>query len=204
MSEPSHPWEKFLHPETLKSNLINISLFIAAFESFKRCVIDKPKTLFMNGIDVNGMITDPDYQTEVLSKNRSVLHASLLWIKAQGGLDQSDLDKFDAIRKHRNELVHQPTDFLLEQERNFDPSKFTSLVQLLEKIERWWFEWFEMAVNPDILPDGANLDDVIPGPLLMLQLLLDVALGGEPEDGYYYRELMRQQQSGWGDSAENG
>ena len=43
-----------------------------------------------------------------------------------------------------------------------------------------------MAVNPEALPEGADPEDVIAGPIWGLQLMLQIALGAEPEDGYYY------------------
>lgn len=192
MAASSKSWEKFLHPETLRTNLIAISLFITAFETFKARVVEKPKTFFFDGIDENGIVVSANYRTEVLSRDKSPLYASLLWIKEQGGLVQSDLDDFDSIRRHRNELAHEPLAFLASHEREFDPTKFQLLVSLLVKIEHWWFSYFELAVNPEILPPGANIDEVVPGPVWSLQLLLDIALGNEPEEGYYYNEFMQR------------
>ncbi len=57
---------------------------------------------------------------------------------------------------------------------------------LLTKIEKWWFVNFELSIDPDMLPEGANPDEVIPGPIWSLQLMLDISLGNEPEEGYYY------------------
>lgn len=51
MNTSQASWEKFLHPETLKGNLIAISLFITAFENFKDRVIEKPETFFSNGFN---------------------------------------------------------------------------------------------------------------------------------------------------------
>jgi hypothetical protein len=37
-----------------------------------------------------------------------------------------------------------------------------------------------------MLPDGTDPESVIPGPVWSLQLMLDIALGNEPEEGFYY------------------
>jgi hypothetical protein len=178
-------WEKFLHPETLRGNLITISLFISAFEMFKDRVIEKPETFFSNGFDQNGLILDDSYKVEVLSKNKSRLYASLLWFKEMGAIDDADIEAFDAIRKHRNEVTHELLDFLSNAERNLHVAKFKDLLRLLSKIEKWWFVNFEMAINPDI-PEDVNVDEVMFGPMLSMQLMLDIALGNEPQEGYYY------------------
>jgi hypothetical protein len=183
--DPTNSWEKFLHPETLRGNLITISLFISAFEMFKDRVMEKPKTFFSNGFDQNGLILDDRYKVEVLSKNKNRLYASLLWFKEMGAIDDPDIQAFDAVRKHRNEVAHELLDFLSNAERNLDVAKFKDILNLLSRIEKWWFVNFEMAVNPDI-PEDVNVDEVTFGPMLSMQLMLDIALGNEPQEGYYY------------------
>ncbi|MBI2784635.1 MAG: hypothetical protein HYX64_11345 [Gammaproteobacteria bacterium] len=180
MTDTKSSWEKFLHPETLRGNLIAIALFISAFEMFKDRVIEKPETFFSNGFDQNGLIVDEKYKTEVLSKSKSRLYASLLWFKEMEAIDDKDIESFDIIRKYRNEVTHELTDFLSNANRNLDPTAFQRLIALLSKIEKWWLINFEMAINPEMLPDSVNVDDVIPGPIWSLQLMLDIALGNEP------------------------
>lgn len=195
MNTSQASWEKFLHPETLKGNLIAISLFITAFENFKDRVIEKPETFFSNGFNENGLIIDKEqYDKEVLSlsNKKSKLYASLLWFQKMDAIDDADIMIFDEIRKHRNELAHEPMSFLSNVENNFDASKFQDLIRLLLKIEKWWFINFEAAIDPDILPDGADPNEVISGPIWSLQLMLDIALGNEPEEGFYYKAFKAQ------------
>jgi hypothetical protein len=140
MNNAQASWEKFLHPETLKGNLIAISLFITAFENFKNNVVEKPETFFSNGFDENGPIIDTaKYKEEVLSLSdrKNKLYASLLWLQKLGAIDAADIDAFDWIRKHRNELAHEPMSFLASSDRNFDISRFQELIRLLSKIEQW-------------------------------------------------------------------
>ena len=192
MTDTESSWEKFLHPETLRGNLIGVALFISAFEMFKRHVIEKPETFFTNGFDQNGLIIDERYKTDVLSKAKSRLYASLLWFKEMGAINDVDIQVFDTIRKHRNEVVHELMDFLSNAKRNLAPNIFQSLVALLAKIEKWWLINFEMAINPDMVPDSVNEEDVIPGPIWSLRLMLDIALGNEPEEGYYFKAFKKK------------
>ncbi|GAI34251.1 unnamed protein product, partial [marine sediment metagenome] len=73
-------WERFLNPEILRTNLIVASLFITAFEMLKDSIIGHIRDFFTNGFDENGWIIDDKYKTEVLSKNKSPLYASLAWL----------------------------------------------------------------------------------------------------------------------------
>ena len=191
MTSSDESWEKFLHPETLKNNLIAISLFITAFEMFKDRVVEKPETFFSNGFDERGPIIDEQYKTEVLARSKSKLYASLLWLKEMDAIEQMDIDIFDPIRQHRNEVAHEPMEFLATAKRNFESSKFRDLITLLAKVEKWWFVNFELSIDPDMLPGGANPDEVVPGPIWSLQLMLDIALGNEPEEGYYYKAFKQ-------------
>lgn len=191
MTTSDESWGKFLHPETLKGNLIAISLFITAFEMFKDSVIAKPETFFTNGFDESGRIVDEQYKTDVLARSKSKLYASLLWLKEMDAIEQADIAIFDSIRQHRNEVAHEPMEFLASAKRNFDSSKFQDLITLLSKIEKWWFVNFELSIDPDMLPVGANSDEVISGPIWSLQLMLDIALGNEPEEGYYYKAFRQ-------------
>ena len=191
MTETDKSWEKFLHPETLRNNLIAISLFITAFEMFKDRVVEKPESFFTNGFKEDGLIVDEEYKTEVLALSKSKLYASLLWFKKLEAIEESDIFIFDSIRQHRNEVVHEPLEFLTNSKRNFNSAKFQDLITLLTKIEKWWFINFELSIDPDMLPEGANSDEVIPGPIWSLQLMLDIAQGNEPEDGYYYKAFKQ-------------
>jgi hypothetical protein len=91
MKSVKDSWEKFLHPGTLRANLLLISLFIAAFEMFKDSVIQKPESFFCDGFNKDGLIISETYRNEVLSKSKSRLHASLLWFQEMGAIDDADL-----------------------------------------------------------------------------------------------------------------
>lgn len=185
-------WEKFLHPDALKGNLISIALFISAYEMFKDNVIEKPKTFFSDGFDQNGHILGEEYKLEVLSKSKSPLYASLLWFKEMGAISDNDISIFDLVRKHRNEVTHEILEFISNSERDYDATQFQALIELLSKIEKWWLVNFELAINLEMIPEDVNVDKVIFGPMWSLQLLLDIALGNEPEKGYYYNAFKQK------------
>lgn len=172
--------------------MIATSLFIAAFEMLKNRVIVMPKTFFSNGFDQNGWIVDEQYKRDVLSKSKSPLYASLLWLQEMGAIDDSDIESFDGIRKHRNEVTHELLDFVSNARRNLDIEKFRDLIALLGKIEQWWSVHIEMAIGSDMASDAVDSSKIIPGSILSLQLMLDIALGKEPEEGYYYNEFMNR------------
>ncbi len=183
-------WERALHPETLKTNIITASIFSMAFEMLKSSIIEKIEGFFTNGFDENGMIVSPEYKEKVLSLNRSPLYASLKWLQDMHAIDDKYLEKFEHIKRCRNTLAHEMLTFA-SSGVDFDVAEaFEEMVGLLRKIEIWWFENLEMAIDPDAYPEDLDLEQVIPGPVWSLQMLIDVALGPEEEARKYYDHFV--------------
>lgn len=180
MGQANESWKKLLNPEVLRGNLLGISLFITAYEVFKAAVVDKPRVFFTCGFDESGPILGDGYKAQVLAKSSNTLRASLLWFQELGAIDEADVAIVDDVRLHRNEVVHKPFEFLSDPKHELDGGKIELLINLLQKIETWWFAEFELAVNPGALPEGADPATVIPGSVFTLALLLDIALCNEP------------------------
>jgi len=186
-------WVKFLNPETLRANLVSASLFIASYEYFKGCVVDRARSFFTSGFDGSGFLSSEEYKTEVLSLSKhGQLHATLLWFKRMEAINDADVENFERIREYRNEVVHKLQGYLTESRRQLDTNKFDDLLSLLMKIEKWWFINVEVAIDPDILPEEADPENVAPGSVLSIQLMHDIALGREPEPGYYYNAVAER------------
>jgi len=183
-------WERALHPETLKRNIITASIFSMAFEMLKSSIIEKIEGFFTNRFEENRPIVSLEYKEKVLSLNRSPLYASLKWLQDMHAIDDKDLERFEHIKKCRNTLAHEMLIFA-SSGVDFDVAEvFEEMVGLLRKIEIWWFENLEMAIAPDAYPEDLDLNQVIPGPVWSLQMLIDVALGPEEEARKYYDHFV--------------
>jgi len=183
-------WERVLHPETLKTNIITASIFSMAFEMLKSSIIEKIESFFTNGFDENGKIVDPEYKEKVLSLNRSPLYASLKWLQDMDAIDDKDLERFEYIKRCRNTLAHEMLSFASSGvDFNVDET-LNEMIKLLRKIEIWWFEYLEMAIDPEAYPEDLDLDQVIPGPVWSLQMLIDVALGPKEVATKYYNYFV--------------
>jgi hypothetical protein len=183
-------WERTLHPETLKTNIITASIFSMAFEMLKSSIIEKIEGFFTNGFDENGMFVSPEYKDKVLSLNRSPLYASLKWLISVNAIDDKDLERFEYIKRCRNTLAHEILTFASSGVDFNVAEVFDQMIGLLRKIEIWWFENLEMAINPEAYPDDFDLGQVTPGPVWSLQMLIDVALGPEEEARKYYDHFV--------------
>ncbi len=176
-------WEGFLNPDVLRSNLITASIYIAAFELLKSTIVNRPRSFYTPGLDHNAADSDPDYQVKVRSKNRSRLYASLEWLKEMQAIDDGDIVAFEMVKKYRNDFAHAITKVAFGGLPPDLPTRFSEMVSLLAKIERWWIVHVEERVQ--------ETHEIIPGPVLGLDLMMHVALGPAEESRKFFDEFVR-------------
>ncbi|MBM4950769.1 hypothetical protein HYO33_22880 [Vibrio parahaemolyticus] len=185
-------WERFLNPIALKNNIITASVHSMAFEMLKSAIEDKIREFFTNGLDENGPIVSEEYRQKVLKLNRSRTYASLYWLKQMDAINDSDLETFERIKRHRNELTHELFKFVSEG-CSFDVNgSFNDMIALLKKIELWWFVNLEMAIDPDAYPSDMDLEQVSPSRVWGLEMLITTALGSEDEAMKFYNDFVRK------------
>ena len=185
-------WENFLNPKTLRSNLIVASVFLSAFEILKECILERPKEMYTTGFNEKGLIINKDYNLDVLSLNKSPIYASLEWFKKHNAISLKDINTFTEIKKCRNELAHELPLFITEGIKNDPTPNFQLIIDLLGKIEKWWIYNVEIPINPNFQNMEVDEKEIIPGKLITIQMLTNIALGSEEESDSYYNEFIRQ------------
>lgn len=186
-------WERVLHPETLRTNIITASVFIVAYEMLLESIIGKIRDFYSIGFDQDGWKVSPDYKHRVLSLDEkgNPLKASLAWLKESQAISDADIKSFEYIKKCRNTLAHGMLKFA-SSGVDFDLQQvFNDLVNLIRKVELWWFENLEMSIDPEAYPEDLDINTVTPGAIWSLQLLIDVALGPPEKAAYYYDEFVK-------------
>jgi len=188
-------WNRFLKPENLKANLIILSLFITSYEILKDSIITRIRNFYTNGFNEKGWIVDKEYQTEVKNLNKSLLYASLEWLKNMKVIDDNDIEEFNEIKKCRNELAHEIVNFITKGS-NINPLPlFPKMINLLDKIEKWWILNVEIELNSNLNDKEIDEKGIIPGPIIMLRVLMDIALGNEEESRFYYNGFKEREKS---------
>ena len=179
MSSATEQWEQLLTPAVMQKKLISASLYVTAFELLKESIIGRIRSFYMVGFDADGYVIDEKYDTAVLSRNKNPLLASLDWLSENEVVDENDRQVFERIRTTRNLLAHELPSMVMGGKDFHHIERFQELVGLLKKIEVWWVVNMEILVNPDF--DGKEIDEecIVPGPVLMLQMMLEVLSGNE-------------------------
>lgn len=133
----------------------------------------------MVGFDPDGDIIDEEYGITVLSRNKSQLYSSLSWLTEHEVINKTDLQTFERIKATRNSLAHKLPSLVMGDADFKHIERFQKILNLLRKIEVWWAINVEIAINPNF--DGQEIDEteIFPGPVLTLQMMLEVLSGNE-------------------------
>lgn len=152
-------------------------MFITTFEILKDSIVNDIRGFYKNGFDEQGPTIDAEYKSKVLSKNKSLLYASLQWLRENNAIDDEDLATFEKLKKTRNLLAHQLFAVVTGQVESAHEAQFDALVALLRKIGVWWVVNVEIPTSPEF--DGQKIDEegIVPGAVLSLQMLIQVASG---------------------------
>jgi hypothetical protein len=177
MKSSGDQWERFLDPEHVRPSLFMATMFITTFEILKDSIVDRIRDFYVCGVDETGHIVSSDYKALVLGRNKSPLYASLDWLREHEAIDEADLLTFEDLKKTRNLLAHQLFNVVTGQVESEHSRQFQVLFALLRKIETWWVVNVEIPTNPDY--DGQSIDEagIVPGAVLSLQMLFEVASG---------------------------
>ena len=183
-------WEKFLSPEVTRDRLISVSMYITTFELLKESIIGRIRDFYSIGFNENDPVANPDYQKRVLSRNKSTLYASLEWLIESEAIEKSDIEIFERLKDVRNKLAHELPSLVIGGEELQLIGHFHEAFSLLRKIEVWWVVNVEIATNPDY--DGQEVEEsgIVPGPVLMLQLMLEVVSGNAEYLNHYRKATL--------------
>ena len=180
-------WEDLLTPAVMQERLISVSLYITAFEMLKDSIVGRLKDFYCIGFTQDGVTTSPDYKNKVLSLNKSPTYASLAWLQHAQVIDQDDIVVFERVKDLRNTLAHELPAIVMAGREIALTEGMQDVLDLMRKIEIWWIN-ADIEINPDFDGHEVNPDDIVPGPLLMIEIMLQVLSGNEDIKKSYMRE----------------
>ncbi|MEV3810446.1 hypothetical protein [Aeromonas allosaccharophila] len=184
-------WEKLTNPKKLRENLMSASVYISSYEMCRDFIISKPRDFFTDHCGINGETLSEEYSKEVMSFNQSPLKASLLWFKEQDAINDLDIEAIEKAIAHRNEIAHNLPKFISEPDHEVDASIFNRMLEVTNKIGVYWVINYELSIHPDY--SGAEVDEsgIKIGTVMMIKMMMQIAFGQEPEEGYYYNEIKK-------------
>ncbi|MFM7395363.1 MAG: hypothetical protein ACKO22_13585 [Cyanobium sp.] len=116
----------------------------------------------------------------MLALNKSPVYASLEWLKAMNAIVKADVECFNRVKACRNTLARDLLSTLGSHGLPDDFEElFSEMVALIHKMEVWRVMNVDIPTNPNT--DGSRVDEEgkVPGPIMAIQLLYDIALRDE-------------------------
>jgi hypothetical protein len=151
----------------------------------KESVIDELRNFYFAGIDETGILVDePRYTAEVLALDpkRRKMRASLLWLVKSKAITLVQADRLDEIYDHRHELTHELAKYIVDPEHEPDMRLFTDAVEILRDVLRYW-TLVEIEIGSFDDHGAVDVDDVVPGRLLLLRTCIAAYVDGLPRTG---------------------
>jgi hypothetical protein len=157
-------FEKFFDQKRLRQNLLLGALYLATFEMLKTIVVGDLIGFFCFGDydqDGNPLRTDR-YRAELVrfgfKQHRDEYKAACLWLKHMEAIEDEEYTRLLAIRAHRNQIAHELPTVLLDAKLEVNVDLLVKARNLIHQLDRWWFENYEMAINPAF--EGQTIDEV--------------------------------------------
>ena len=166
--------------------LITASLYITAFELLKDSIAKRIEDFFLIGTKCRNHDRQKEYDEEMRpyrekhkDKKDKKTYASLDWLIHVGAISEVDIKKYDDIRSFRNEIAHEMLNLMsVKTAENLEKMNqhFVTMLELLRKIETFWILNVEVPCNPEYDGKEISAKDVIPGPIIAMQMLMNEAL----------------------------
>jgi hypothetical protein len=208
MNKNEKDYLKFLNPNTFYRNFILSSLYITGFDLLKNSIIKRIEDFYCIGFDKNGIKISDDYKKEVLDldEKRNKLNSSLLWLKKQNIINQDDLDVFEKVRLHRNELAHETIKILTDSEKDINVDLLVKIKDLLKKIDQWFIIEVELQTDPDMTEEKWNSldrDNVQSMNMIMFDYMVSIIFNPSDKNNDVYESFKKKLKEKYGNIEED-
>lgn len=177
---------KMYNQKDLRPFLITASLYITAFELLKDSITKRIEDFFLVGTKCRNHDRQKEYDEEMRpykdkhkDKKDKKAYASLDWLVDMGAISETDINKYDDVRNFRNKIAHELLDLMsVKTAENLEKMNqhFTTMLELLRKIETYWILNVDIPCNPDFDGKEISVKDVFPGPVVAMEMLMNEAL----------------------------
>lgn len=174
-------WENLLNPDLVRVKLISAGLFLVGHEMLIDSIKVRPREFFADHWTADGPQPGAKYEREVLALDpkgkKDALRGSIAWLKKMEVVTADDEEDVRTVTDARNKLAHELKAMVSGSITADFFDHFATLMQLVQKIERWWIINVEIATDPDYHNSDIKEESIISGPSWMMHMLAQVALG---------------------------
>lgn len=183
-------WNNILDEDILKPNINFAALFVLNFEYLKDYVITQPRTLYSDVEIKDGELyckETEEYKKEVRSLEKNIVNASLRGFVNAGAITEADYALCQELRERRNDITHELLKNLNTGFHEEDAGLYVKLLELYQKIDKWWINEIEIPISGEIMSDEYDSEQVFGGQAMVLSMISDIVFDSNKER---YRNLL--------------
>lgn len=183
-------WNNILNEDVLKFNINFAALFVLNFECLKDYIITQPRTFYSDVLIKDGELCceeTEEYKKEVRSLEKNIENASLRWFMNTDAITEEDYNLYQKLRERRNYITHELLKNLNNGFNETDAKLYVKLLELYQKIDKWWINEIEIPISGEVLPDEYDSEQVLGGQAMILSIINDIIFDNNKER---YKNLL--------------
>ncbi len=183
-------WNNILNEDVLKFNINFAALFVLNFECLKDYIITQPRTFYSDVLIKDGELCceeTEEYKKEVRSLEKNIENASLRWFMNTDAITEEDYNLYQELRERRNDITHELLKNLNSGFNETDAKLYVKLLELYQKIDKWWINEIEIPISGEVLPDEYDSEQVLGGQAMILSIINDIIFDNNKER---YKNLL--------------
>ena len=183
-------WNNILNEDVLKFNINFAALFVLNFECLKDYIITQPRTFYSDVLIKDGELCceeTEEYKKEVRSLEKNIENASLRWFMNTDAITEGDYNLYQELRERRNDITHELLKNLNNGFNETDAKLYVKLLELYQKIDKWWINEIEIPISGEVLPDEYDSEQVLGGQAMILSIINDIIFDNNKER---YKNLL--------------
>lgn len=183
-------WNNILNEDVLKFNINFAALFVLNFECLKDYIITQPRTFYSDVLIKDGELCceeTEEYKKEVRSLEKNIENASLRWFMNTDAITEEDYNLYQELRERRNDIAHELLKNLNNGFNETDAKLYVKLLELYQKIDKWWINEIEIPISGEVLPDEYDSEQVLGGQAMILSIINDIIFDNNKER---YKNLL--------------
>ena len=184
-------WENILDENILKYNVSFAAIFVLNYECLKDYVINQVRDFYSDNVkwDGDNYISEETakYKKEVRSLDKNIENASLMWFLQLNVITEDDFEKYQVIRKRRNDITHELLKNLNDGFTENDARLFGDMLEIYNKIDKWWINEIKIPIAGNDIPEDYDRDGVCGVQAMILSIINSIVLGNK---GAEYKEIL--------------
>lgn len=183
--------KNILDENILKYNVSFAAIFVLNYECLKDYIINQVRDFYSDNGKWDGdnyiFEETAKYKKGVRALDKNIENASLKWFLQLDVITVDDFEKYQVIRKRRNDITHKLLKNLNDGFTENDNKLFGDMLEIYNKIDKWWINEIEIPITGNDIPEDYDRNEVCGAQAMILSIINSIVLGNK---GAEYKEIL--------------